>query len=62
MTAEQAFMWYAFSLGFAIPVGAISVFYFQVVVRLGKVSAVQQTKGMDDNFTSSTHIGESGAE
>jgi len=30
MTAEQAFMWYAFSLGFAIPVAAISVFYLVV--------------------------------
>jgi len=47
MTAQQAFMWYAFCLGFAIPVVAISVFYFLVVVRLGKVSAVQQTKGID---------------
>ena len=45
MTAEQAFTWYTFSLGFAIPVAAISVFYFLVVVRLGRVGAVQQTKG-----------------
>ena len=45
LKAEQAFVWYSFSLGFAIPVAAISVFYFLVVVRLGKVGAVQQTKG-----------------
>ena len=45
MTAEQAFIWYAFSLGFAMPVAAISVFYFLVVLRLGKVGSVQQSKG-----------------
>ena len=46
MTAEQAFIWYAFSLGFACPVAAISVFYFKVVVRLGQVGSVQLTKGI----------------
>jgi len=50
MTAQQAFIWYAFSLGFAIPVAAISVFYFLVVVRLGNMGAVQQTKGNPSDF------------
>ena len=45
MTAEQAFIWYAFSLGFAIPVAAISVFYLLVVIRLGQAGSLQQTKG-----------------
>jgi len=45
LSAQQAFIWYAFSLGFAIPVGAISIFYFLVVVRLGNVGVVQQSKG-----------------
>lgn len=45
MTAQQAFIWYAFSLGFAIPVAAISVFYLLVVIRLGQAGSVQQSKG-----------------
>ena len=45
MTAEQAFIWYAFSLGFAVPVAAISVFYLLVVIRLGQASSVHQSKG-----------------
>jgi len=45
MTAEQAFIWYAFSLGFAIPVAAISVFYLLVVIRLGQAGSFQQSKG-----------------
>ena len=36
-SAEQAFMWYAFALSFAIPVSLISVFYALVVVRLKSV-------------------------
>jgi len=46
ITAEEAFIWYAFLLGFAIPVAAISVFYLLVVIRLGNVGSVHQSKGI----------------
>ena len=34
ITAERAFIWYAFTLAFALPVLLISIFYSLVVVRL----------------------------
>lgn len=43
--AERAFIWYAFSLSFAIPVSLISVFYLLVVVRLRTVGPNKNTKG-----------------
>lgn len=43
--ADEAFIWYAFSLSFAIPVSLISVFYLLVVVKLRTVGPIKQTKG-----------------
>ena len=41
---EKAFIWYAFLLGFAIPVALISVFYTMVVVRLKTVGPAKKSK------------------
>ena len=42
--ADKAFIWYAFLLGFAIPVSLISVFYALVLVRLKAVGPKIKTK------------------
>ncbi|ESO84144.1 hypothetical protein LOTGIDRAFT_108441 [Lottia gigantea] len=42
--AGQAFIWYTFLLGFAIPVSLTSVFYFLVVLRLKTVGPVKKSK------------------
>jgi hypothetical protein len=41
ISADQAFIWYAFALGFAGPVALISIFYWLVVIRLRSVGPNQ---------------------
>ena len=44
LTAERAFIWYAFMLGFAIPVSLITVFYVLVIMRLKTVGPKSKSK------------------
>lgn len=44
ITADQAFIWYAFILGFAIPVALIIVFYVLVILRLKTVGPKTKSK------------------
>ena len=46
IAGDIAFIWYAFLLGFAIPVSLISVFYILVLVRLQSVGPVRKSKEM----------------
>lgn len=50
--ANQAFMWYAFCLSFAIPVSLISVFYLLVVIRLRTTGPNKNMKGRTINLIS----------
>jgi hypothetical protein len=45
ISANHAFIWYAFFLGFALPLCLISVFYFLVVAKLKTVGPIKRTKG-----------------
>lgn len=52
---EQAFIWYAFCLSFAVPVSLISVFYFLVVLHLKSIGPNKNTRGKTDRPDRQTH-------
>ncbi|XP_013395481.1 somatostatin receptor type 2 [Lingula anatina] len=45
LTSAQAFTWYTFLMGYAIPVALISVFYTLVVVRVGQMGPASGSEG-----------------